>query len=210
MNVFVDTNVLAYWVLINGMLKWKKERKRKEILEKYKKLKQAYDFIEYVIREKSMDFSISTSKLALAELIMVLNDFIISKKMHLDGIATIYWPKYKKDFLLNDEEFDEFQDDLIKKINFLRSSKFKIVDDEILELQNYPYFVAQLGLLTQDAILLNTALLNVNANYLVTMDRDFLELNKKEDVKKFFDKKGMRIIMPQEMLSIMKKDRNAR
>ncbi|RLI83988.1 hypothetical protein DRP07_02480 [Archaeoglobales archaeon] len=198
-NVFIDANVIAYWLFIGRITKGKRDTKRKEILERYKKLKQAYDFIDFITKRKTEGYTFITSKLALSEVITVLSDFIISEKMSLNGIVTIYWPRYKKDFLLNDEEFRDFQDDITQRINFISSKLDGVVDDKLLELENYPYFVGVLGLLTQDAILLNTAI-KKESNYFVTMDRDLLELDKKEEIRKI-----LRIIKPQTMLVILEK-----
>ncbi len=200
-NVFIDSNVLVHWYLIKQRIKYKKEKHKKVILEKYRNLKQSYDFIECITNNRIKGFNFFISDLVLSEMVTIINDFYISKKMDFHGIATIYWPKYRKDFLLDKNESREFEDDAINAIDFL-SDKLDNLVDVLLDRQYYPHFISKYGLRTHDSILLTTAIKSNKGkiNFLVSMDRDFLELENslENDLK-------IKIVKPQRMSEIIKK-----
>lgn len=200
-KVFVDTNTIVHWIVIRKM----KEEHGEETVEKYRKLQQSYTFIEKVLREEFNRGEFYISRLTLAEMTKALVDFIVYEKMRLDGVAAIYWGRYFKDYLLTDEEFKSFLEGVIEASNILEE-KLNILEDEIFDLEYYPYFVARAGLSAHDAILLTTAIKH-EMNYFVTMDRDFHDLLKdkriKKRTKKFFEKRNFHIVKPGKMMQIL-------
>ncbi|MCD6372883.1 MAG: PIN domain-containing protein [Thermococcus sp.] len=200
-KVFIDTNTIVHWLVIKKMV----EEHGNKILEKYKRLKQSYEFIEAVLSGTFENAEFYISRLTLAEMTKALVDFIVYEKMRLDGVAAIYGMKYFKDYLLADEEFDSFLEGIIEASNVLQSG-LNVLEDDLSDLEYYPFFVARAGLRTQDAILLTTAIRH-EMNYFVTMDRDFHDLLKdkriKERTKKFFEDRNFRIVKPGRMMQIL-------
>ncbi|ALM74007.1 PIN domain-containing protein [Thermococcus barophilus] len=198
-KVFLDTNTIVHWAILKKGI----ERHGEGIIKKYRKLEQSYRLVEGAINEE-FKAEFYTSNLVLAEMTRAFADFLISEKMRSEGIAAIYWAKYFKDFLLTDEEFDEFIDAVIKLSNLIRE-RLNVIEDEVFEVEYYPFFVARAGLMTQDAIILTTAIKS-GMNYFVTMDRDFHELIKDKRlrrVKEFFKKRGFEIVKPKRMMQIL-------
>jgi len=199
-RVFVDTNTIVHWAILRKGI----ERHGKELVKKYRKLEQSYRLIEGAINgEFNAEFY--TSNLALAEMTRAFADFLISEKMRSEGIAALYWGKYFKDFLLTDEEFDEFLDAIIKLSNLL-GERLNVIDDVVFDVEYYPFFVARAGLMTQDAILITTAIKH-GMNYFVTMDRDFHDLLKdrriRDRTRKFFEERNFRIVRPGRIMQIL-------
>jgi hypothetical protein len=99
-NVFIDTNVFAQWFSIRSAIKHKRRKTKNEILNKYQNLRQSFDFVEYIFKNKSKIYKFNISNLVLSELVSALNDDIVTKRMGLSDIPIALWPKYKK------EDFD--------------------------------------------------------------------------------------------------------
>lgn len=200
-KVFIDTNTIVHWLVIKKMM----EEHGKEILERYKRLKQSYEFVEAVLSRKFKNAEFYISRLTLAEMTKAILDFIVYEKMRLDGVAAIYGMKYFKDYLLTDEEFDSFLEGIIEAFNVLES-ELNVLEDDLSDLEYYPFFVARAGLRTQDAILLTTAIRH-EMDYFVTMDRDFHDLLEdkriRDRTRKFFEEKNFRIVRPGRMMQIL-------
>ncbi|GEM_PF-6304929 len=205
-NVFIDTNTIVHWLIIKKMM----EEHGSGILEKYKRLKQSYEFVEVVLSGKFENAEFYISRLTLAEMTKAILDFIVYEKMRLDGVAAIYGMKYFKDYLLTDEEFKSFLEGIIEAFNVLEG-KLNILEDDLSDLVYYPFFVARAGLRTQDAILLTTAIRH-DMNYFVTMDRDFHDLLEdkriRERTRKFFEKRNFHIVKPRKMMQILEEMTN--
>ncbi|EEB74353.1 PIN domain-containing protein [Thermococcus sp. AM4] len=205
-KVFIDTNTIVHWLVIKKMM----EEHGKEILEKYKRLKQSYEFVEAVLSRKFKNAEFYISRLTLAEMTKAILDFIVYEKMRLDGVAAIYGMKYFKDYLLTDEEFDSFLEGIIEAFNVLES-ELNVLEDDLSDLEYYPFFVARAGLRTQDAILLTTAIRH-EMDYFVTMDRDFHDLLEdkriRDRTRKFFEERNFRIVRPGRMMQILEEITN--
>ena len=199
-KVFVDTNTVVHWLVIKKMI----EERGEDVVKKYRKLQQSYTFIERVLKGEFNRAEFYISHLTLAEMTKALVDFIVYEKMRLDGVAAIYWGRYFKDYLLTDEEFESFIEGVIEASNILEA-KLNIIEDELFDLEYYPFFVARAGLSAHDAILLTTAIKH-GMNYFVTMDRDFhnlLEDRKLKNVRDYFKSIGMSIVRPKRMIQIL-------
>ena len=200
-KVFIDTNTIVHWLVIKKMM----EEHGTEILEKYRRLRQSYEFVEAVLSRKFKNAEFYISRLTLAEMTKAILDFIVYEKMRLDGVAAIYGMKYFKDYLLTDEEFDSFLEGIIEAFNVLES-ELNVLEDNLSDLEYYPFFVARAGLRTQDAILLTTAIRH-EMDYFVTMDRDFHDLLEdkriRDRTRKFFEERNFRIVRPGRMMQIL-------
>lgn len=200
-KVFIDTNTIVHWLVIKKMM----EEHGTEILEKYRRLRQSYEFVEAVLSRKFKNAEFYISRLTLAEMTKAILDFIVYEKMRLDGVAAIYGMKYFKDYLLTDEEFDSFLEGIIEAFNVLES-ELNVLEDDLSDLEYYPFFVARAGLRTQDAILLTTAIRH-EMDYFVTMDRDFHDLLEdkriRDRTRKFFEERNFRIVRPGRMMQIL-------
>lgn len=198
-KVFIDTNTMVQWAILRKAI----ETHGAEVINRYRKLEQSYRLVEGAINGR-FRVGFYASNLALAEMIKAFSDFLISEKMRYEGVAAIYWGRYFKDFLLTDDEFDEFLEAVIELSNLIRD-KLNVINDEILDLEIYPFFVARGGLKTQDAILLTTAIKN-SMNYFVTMDRDFHDLLKDgmmRTVKEHFKRINFEIVRPGRMIQLL-------
>jgi len=199
--VFIDTNIIVHWVVIKKMI----EERGEEVVDRYRKLRQSYEFVEAVLTNEFKRGEFYISRLTLTEMTKALVDFIVYEKMRLEGVAAIYWGRYFKEYLLTDEEFDSFLEGVIEASNILEEH-LNLIDDELFDLEYYPYFVARAGLSAHDAILLTTAI-KYDMNYFVTMDRDFHDLlrNKRlrKRMKKFFEEKNFHIVKPGEMMQVL-------
>jgi len=200
-KVFIDTNTIVHWLVIKKMM----EEHGTEILEKYRRLRQSYEFVEAVLSGKFKNAEFYISRLTLAEMTKAILDFIVYEKMRLDGVAAIYGMKYFKDYLLTDEEFDSFLEGIIEAFNVIESG-LNVLEDDLSDLEYYPFFVARAGLRTQDAILLTTAIRH-EMDYFVTMDRDFHDLLEdkriRDRTRKFFEERNFRIVRPGRMMQIL-------
>jgi len=200
-KVFIDTNTIVHWLVIKKMM----EEHGTEVLEKYRRLRQSYEFVEAVLSRKFKNAEFYISRLTLAEMTKAILDFIVYEKMRLDGVAAIYGMKYFKDYLLTDEEFDSFLEGIIEAFNVLES-ELNVLEDDLSDLEYYPFFVARAGLRTQDAILLTTAIRH-KMDYFVTMDRDFHDLLEdkriRDRTRKFFEERNFRIVRPGRMIQIL-------
>jgi len=199
-SVFIDTNTIVHWVVIKKM----KEERGEKTVEKYRKLQQSYTFIEKVLREEFNGAEFYISRLTLTEMTKALVDFIVYEKMRIDGVAAIYWGRYFKDYLLTNEEFGSFVDGVIEATNILEKG-LNVIEDEVFDLEYYPFFVARAGLSAHDAVLLMTAIKH-GMNYFVTMDRDFHELLKDrrlKTIKRFFKERNFEIVKPKRMIQIL-------
>ena len=199
-SVFIDTSTIVHWVVIKKM----KEERGEKTVEKYRKLQQSYTFIEKVLREEFNGAEFYMSCLTLAEMTKALVDFIVYEKMRIDGVAAIYWGRYFKDYLLTNEEFGSFVEGVIEATNILEKG-LNVIEDEVFDLEYYPYFVARGGLSAHDAVLLMTAIKH-GMNYFVTMDRDFHELLKDrrlKTIKRFFKGRNFEIVKPKRMIQIL-------
>ena len=205
-KIFIDTNVLTHWIIITKMQELGKLRD----IERYKKLKQSYRFVENALNYKYKNVRLYISDLTLAELVKAVTDFIVYERMRLEGIAAIYWKKYAKDYLFKKDEFDEFLEDIITISNKLRES-FNIIDSRF-DVEYYPFFIARVGLDAHDALLLSTAI-KEKMNYFVTMDRDFLDIVSNDNTYKFvresFEKIDFRIVKPAKIMEILRGARDA-
>jgi len=202
-KVFIDTNTLVHWMIIKKKL----ESSGESAIEKYKNLRQSYEFIESAITGKFENAKFYISHLTLAEMTKALVDFLVYEKMRLDGVAAIYWGRYFKDYLLSHDEFGDFHDAVIKVSNLLED-KLEVINDELFDLEYYPYFIARAGLGAHDAILLTTAI-RKKINYFVTMDRDFHDLLKDrrlKNIREFFKKQNLQIVKPKKMMQILRGD----
>ncbi|KUH34120.1 hypothetical protein APY94_03395 [Thermococcus celericrescens] len=199
-KVFVDTNTIVHWAILKKGI----ERHGEGLINKYRKLEQSYRLVEGAING-TFKAEFYTSNLALAEMTRAFADFLISEKMRSEGIAALYWGKYFKDFLLTGEEFDEFLDAIIKLSNLIRE-RLNVIEDSVFDVEYYPFFVARAGLMTQDAILITTAIKH-GMDYFVTMDRDFHDLLEDKRIRKrtrkFFEERNFKIVRPGRMIQIL-------
>ena len=199
-KVFLDTNTIVHWAILRKGI----EEHGPEIVKKYRRLEQSYRLVEKALKgEVGAEFY--TSNLGLAEMTKALADFLISEKMRSEGITSLYWGRYFKDFLLTDDEFDDFLDGVIALSNLLME-RLNILEDVLFDVEYYPFFVARAGLNTQDAILITTAIRH-GMNYFVTMDRDFHDLLRdkriKDRVQSFFKQRNFSIVKPERMIQIL-------
>jgi len=172
LRFFIDTNILAQWLFYK---KLKEKRTDKPIISpRYQRFKAAYEFIEQIKEKKGVEACIS--RLVVSELIHSLNLEAIAEKLYNEGLPFSSWRLHLQNISLDKTEADDIRNEVLKfledETDFTpkkRKPKIKVLDDS----RDY-YLVSELmlkcSILTQDAILLSTAI-NNSCEYFVTSDK---------------------------------------
>jgi len=197
-SVFIDTNIIARWVLFSSLLNEKEtEKERQEfILENKKgnskanKLYTSYFFMEDVVLKKKTKFNFVYSNLVITELINVLFENYVASYMQrnfipLSDIHTIRKTFSKGTYDELSTKYGNYLDKLKKYLSLIDVAK---VDIGMMS----GLFLTEFGLLNHDALIVAQAVY-WECPYLITNDTELIDRFKKEN-------KTTKIIRPETFL----------
>lgn len=193
MNIFLDANVIADWLL----LKNKNIDVRDPILtERYRHMAESFRLVEEIL---NLEYNVSaTSQIAIAEVFGVLYDDAINMKLFREAIpaASWYWISIRDRKTLSEDEAAEIYEGTLRRFDEL-FSKVEIMDD-VIDLEYLGYFILNFGVRPVDAVLLTTAIFNRTTHF-ATRDVRLIELVKK------IDKMDMKVQNPKSVLASLKR-----
>ena len=198
-RVFLDSNVIADWILL--------ERKEIELTDELLEKRYRSMGYSYVLVNELLDRRIDAyiSELCLAEVISVIYNEAVNRKLFLSGVpfSAWTWVSIRERFRLSEDEAEELYYGILETFDKLIEKGLQIVEDK-LDLEVYSFLVLKISMDCHDAILLNTAI-DWDVDYFITRDHRLL---KKGRSKMFRENFRVKIVSPQAMLSNLgRKDR---
>lgn len=194
-NVFIDSNVIANWIVIDGWYREvtdegkKQERLTRfnEEIKKYSYQKSSYEFLEK-LKINTFGHSFFVSELVLNEVTSVILEEYVSRRLISQGIPirfwTKQWNKYKEDVKLEKEDEESIKNGIRHFIdafigtkngnaaNIIRRVKEKYDRETIFEL------IISYKVDSHDSSIAGIAVAN-ECEYLITEDKRLIEkLNK--------------------------------
>jgi predicted nucleic acid-binding protein len=180
-NVFIDANVIARWIVFNSLLDEKPTPQEKaefislsekRINKHNSKFIDSYKFIEQEVCVKTKKFKFFYSPLVLTEVFNTLFEKYVYEYMKRNFI-----PLYE----IHEVRTEKFKEGTYDQIYLLyqkylnKLKKFTNVASEKEELMKVSgVFISEYGLLSQDAHILSQAVY-VDCNYFVTNDQKILD-----------------------------------
>jgi len=199
-KIFLDSNVIANWILIKDSAKKFEEFKDEKILRKrFENISYSYTLMEALMTTD--EYEVETSNLAMGEVYHIIYNEVLSLKMYQSGTPLTLWSKMReKQKLTETEKF------LIRgaTTKYLKELKKKItptndkIDDEV-----YPKLILEYRLRTHDAILLTTAILD-DCTWFITNDKEIVKLNKRKRKIAFSEIFNITPDLPQNFLRVVK------
>ena len=170
-HAFIDSNIIANWILISERLKLKKEEQDKKLLKEFhKKIQNSYSLLEKIKDNEYRTCQFFTSQFALCEVYNVMGLEYKSRKLSEKRIPFRYWVKMMRDIKLKDKQFPEIDKSLIEFVNtFLNPNDLKIGRAERYEQDSVGRLLWIYNCDTHDGVLVAQAL-NRNCNYFITED----------------------------------------
>ena len=167
-SVYLDTNVLANWLLLYR--KGKKARLRAE-----KRAKECMRLLDRILKHRYV-CTFLISPYALAELAQSARDNLIALKIIRDGQSLVWFNRLKKRYRLKNWEQAEIRASIDAFTDFLEKNKFVLADVRVHS-REVSKLSLKYSLETHDAIHLSIA--RQRAGYLTTTDPDFLDVEPK-------------------------------
>jgi len=115
---FLDSSVMADWLIFDLALKSKKNSEEKKKL-KDRRLKDnpelvySFDLLSSILLTQPEDFSFLTSSLAISEVISVIHDKFCIDMLYEQGIPLKYWFKQRENFILPKEEIETLIEEIL-------------------------------------------------------------------------------------------------
>ncbi len=199
-KVFLDSNVIANWVLIKDLSEKINEFKNERVLRRrFESISFSYTLIEALL--SSDRYKVETSNLAIAEVYHVIYNEIISLRLYRNGIPLTLWSKMREKQKLTEEDKYLIRETITRYIGELEKNAditYDKVDREV-----YPKLILEYGLRTHDAILLTTAILD-RCSWFITNDREIVSLCKKKRKTRFSEIFKIVLDLPQNFLRVVK------
>ncbi|HEX55136.1 MAG: hypothetical protein DRO95_00810 [Candidatus Altiarchaeales archaeon] len=198
-SIFLDSNVIANWILIKDSTKKFEDLKNEKILkQRLKNISYSYTLIEALLTD---EYRVKTSSLTLAEVSYVLYNEMLSLKMYGLGVPLTLWPKLRERHDLTREEKSSVREIIARYLKEFKKG-VNIVNDTIDDMI-YPKLILEYKLRTHDAVLLTTAILN-KCSWFITNDKELVELNKGRRGSKFSNIFGIVPDLPQNFLRVVR------
>ncbi len=176
-HVFIDSNVIANWILILERLKLKKEGEedKKLLKEFHKKIQNSYSLLEKIKENQCGTCQFFTSQFALCEVYNVIGMEYKSRKLSKKRVPFRYWIRMMRDIKLKDEQFPEINRSLIEFVNtFLNPNDLKMNRAERYNQDNVGRLLWIYNCNTHDGVLIAQALYG-NCNYFITEDNNLVK-----------------------------------
>lgn len=193
---FIDSNILANFIILNSIIKTKKIN---VMSTKYSRFKESYNLVKKILLIKNNKFFFN-SILSRTELYCAVLDEYKIRKLFLEGVPLSTWQRMKNDIFISKEEINDIKKAVSTFIEENLSQEGSDREKGAIESLLDPYdfnHIADLvfnnGLRTHDAILISTAV-NNGLNFFVTSDSSI-----KNKIK------GIEVIKPKTALEKIKK-----
>ncbi len=178
-RVFLDSNVIANWILIEEFSANRNTLEEDRILlERFREYSLSHVLTQSFIENNDV-YEVFTSTLAIAEVFNVLRKEVSGLKVYRHGFPIVSMFKHL-DKALSRDELETIIQVVKDKIDVLKKSGLKELKDE-LHWEIYP-FVVMKGVKTHDALLISTACVN-DCDWFITNDRDLIDRLRKEKRK---------------------------
>ena len=199
-KVFLDSNVIANWILIKDLSEKIDEFKNERVLRRrFESISFSHTLIEALLF--SDKYKVETSNLAIAEVYHVIDNEIISLRLYRNGIPLTLWSKMREKQKLTEEDKYLIRETITRYIGELEENA-DIINDKI-DREVYPKLVLEYGLRTHDAVLLTTAILD-RCSWFITNDREIVSLCKKKRKTRFSEMFKIVLDLPQNFLRVVK------
>ena len=165
---FLDANVIANWMLLDATISLEPKQKQ-DLFKRLSKQVPSYRLLERVNVERGLHGTLITSRVALAEIISVLFEQALQKKMYDQGIPK-YWERERHSERLSESE----RGDIMTQVAhfgevFYESGKIGYVDDKYAFWDVTPLVLVH-RIDEYDALLISTAI-QENCKYFITEDK---------------------------------------
>ena len=208
-DVFIDSNVLANWMLLDGAAQKAKQspERLQEIQERAGRKWPSFQLLEELRRIGNppsfiSSFKFGTSAFAIAETSHVILQEYIAGSLYKKGIPFAYWESFSKQEQLSKRD----QEDLISQLDHLLETFFNPehqilyrMDGMTTDFTTVSILVTSFRLSTTDAFLVSQATKR-GCDYFLTEDKPLRDLLPRY--------KRMSMISAQEMLSQLKQIKN--
>jgi len=205
-KAFIDSNVIANWVLVNAKykeihkikkkIKKKKELKRfEEELEEYSYQKNAYNFLEN-LRKNNRKNIFFVSALVFNEVFSVILEEYVTRTLISKGIPTRFWSKNWKIYKEKTELSNDDSNDIVHGINdfihiFVNKDIIKQAEEKY-DKQTIVNLIIGFKCDTHDASICAIAVSN-KCGYLITDDSRLKERLKECEMIKIISSEAFRL-----------------
>lgn len=178
---FIDSNVIANWIIISEALKLEKEKKPKNVLKEFhKKIQNSYFLLEKIKDNLFENCVFFTSQFALCEVYNVIGTEFKSRNLAKKRIPYRYWPSMLRQIKLKDEHFPEIDKSLKDFVNiFLNKEDYKIYRAELYSQDDVGHLLWICNCNTHDGLLIAQAKY-YNCKYFITEDKNLVENMRKK------------------------------
>ncbi len=198
MKYFLDSNVIADWVLISDKIEKNENFEfNDKILEKrFKVMSYSYTLIEILFNQETND-KVLVSNFALAETYDVIYNELLCEKLFEKAIPYTLWQKRHTIERPSESKINIFRTQIFKHIGKLKKKSI-IVKDEIDD-KIFPFFYHQSDIGKYDSLLLSTAIIN-HSDYFLSRDTKIIDFRKKRKFTNNKEKFKIEINKPQEII----------
>ena len=195
---FLDSNVLANWLLLDATIRLGKVD-RAELFKRLTRQTPSYLLMEAVRTDKRFYGLLTTSRLAFAEIISVILEQAIQKRMYDQGIPFKYWERERFVEKLSRNNRSEISKDIFRLENaFFTSNQVRYVHDDYSFADFMPLVLRSFNSFRidqYDAILISTALEH-GCKFFITEDQRL-----RRSVSNF---RGIKLVAAQDYLAAVK------
>lgn len=169
---FIDSNVIANWIIVSSGLKTKKDISEREVEELFAELSipvaNSYYLLEKIKNENIEKFGFYTSHIAYSEVFSVIGDEYRSRLLSQKGVPIRYWTNMINEIVLPEKYIEQIYEEInnFEKI-FFDSKKFGWALD--IYNPDIGFFIFNCKCNTHDAIILSGALME-KCKYFITED----------------------------------------
>jgi len=177
-RVFIDSNIIANWIIISEAIKLTKETKDKiELNDFHKKIQNSYLLLEKIKENKYENESVQffTSQFSLCEVYNVIGTEFKARKLFEKNIPFRYWTSMIKKIKLKNEQFPEINKSLDGFANtFLNPNNLKMNEVDTYKKDNVGRLLWIYNCNTHDGVLIAQAI-NKKCNYFITEDEELIK-----------------------------------
>jgi hypothetical protein len=177
-HVFIDSNIIANWIIISEAMKLKKGTADKIKLDDFhKKIQNSYILLEKIKENKYENETCQffTSKFSLCEVYNVIGTEFKSRKLFEKNIPFRYWMSMLKKMKLKNEQFPEIDTSLKGFTStFLNPNDLKMHPAESYKQDNVGRLLWIYNCNTHDGMLIAQAI-DGNCNYFISEDEELIK-----------------------------------
>ena len=171
-STFIDSNVIANWIIVSSGLKTKENISVGETEELLSELSSpvvnSYYLLEKIKNEKIENFCFYTSHIAYSEVFSVIGDEYRARLLSQKGVPVRYWTNMINEVVLPEKYIEQIYKEIKNFIElFFESKKFAWALD--ISNRDVGFFIFNCKCNTHDAIILSGALME-KCKYFITED----------------------------------------